>query len=559
MNTKQIAGPLFLFSLLIATACTGPVEVDLVVHNARIYTMDEAGTIHEAMAVKEGRIVETGPEHQILNKYSASEKRDVQKATIYPGFIDAHCHFLGYGLVHRQLHLVGTESFAEVLDHLASYVAGDSARWIIGRGWDQNDWEIKTYPTNDTLNVLYPGRFVVLKRVDGHAMLVSDAVLQQAGITAATKVEGGQVVIRDGKPTGILIDEAMTLVEEIIPEPSQAMKTEALMQAQKDCLEVGLTTVDDAGLDVDEVHLIRSLHETGQLKMRVYAMYSAHPDLLNCLEGQALKDQVSHNLDAYAIKTERLTAKSVKVYADGALGSRGAHLHAPYADDSTTSGLTITPYDSLVRWAKACSKNGFQMNVHSIGDQANHLVLEAMGSVLQGTNDKRWRIEHAQVLRPEDIEKFGTYNIIPSVQPTHATSDMYWAEDRLGSGRIQYAYAYQTLMEQNGLLPLGTDFPVEGISPIATFYAAVVRKDPSGYPEGGFRTEDGLSRIDALKGMTIWAAIANFEEEDKGSLVAGKVADFVILDKDLITCSDSEILSTHVLQTWINGALVYKK
>lgn len=535
-----------LLAVLVFAACTATEEADLVVHNATIYTMDELNTKTEAMAIRDGKIVEVGPENQILNKYRAKEKKDAAKAVIYPGFIDAHCHFLGYGLYQSRVNLVGTESFDEVLERTVEFFENDDSPWLLGRGWDQNDWQEKTYPANDSLNALFPDRYVVLKRVDGHAMLVNDLVLEKAGITSETTVPGGEIKMDEDGPTGILIDEAMTLVEDIIPEPGGEAKVSALLTAQEDCFGVGLTTVDDAGLSVESIELIRSLQAKKQLKMRVYAMYSADPELMK-------------NLPAYTIQTDRLTAKSVKVYADGALGSRGAHLHQPYSDDSTTNGLSITPYDSLLQWAKACYDAGFQMNVHCIGDRANHEVLSAMSEVLGGTNDRRWRIEHAQVLRPEDFSLFGQFNIIPSVQPTHATSDMYWAEDRLGDTRIQSAYAYQTLLRENGLLPLGTDFPVEGISPIQTFYAAVTRRDKEGYPESGFLSNQALSRMEALKGMTIWAAIANFEEELKGSLVPGKVADFVILNKDLVTCSDAQILDTEVLETWIDGEQVYAK
>ncbi|GAB5540089.1 MAG: hypothetical protein Salg2KO_21920 [Salibacteraceae bacterium] len=259
------------------------------------------------------------------------------------------------------------------------------------------------------------------------------------------------------------------------------------------------------------------------------------------------------------IETDRLKATSIKVYADGALGSRGARLLKPYSDDSLNRGYVITSKDSIKKWAVACKQASFQLCVHCIGTEANRATLDAMGEVLGGTNDRRWRIEHAQVVHPDDREKFGRYNILPSMQPTHATSDMYWVESRLGRNRMQWAYSLQSLKNQNGLIPLGTDFPVESIDPLNTFYAATVRKDPNQYPENGFIMEEGLTREEALKGMTIWAAIASFDDHLKGSIEAGKYADFVILDRDLLTCEEDNILSTKVLETWIHGERVYKK
>lgn len=535
-----------ILSALCLISCSDSIEVDTIVHNASIYSMDDSFSIHSAMAIKDGIIQEIGAENQILNKYVAENRIDAKKQFVYPGFIDAHCHFLGYGIEKNRVNLTGTNSFDEVIDRIQDYVSTHDTEWILGRGWDQNDWNNKDFPTNDTLLKLFPTKFIAIKRIDGHAMLVSKNVLKLAGINASTVVSGGEILLKKGQPTGILIDEAMQLINNIIPKPNTDYLVEALDKAQKDCFAFGLTTVGDAGLSYQEILTIDSLHQIGNLKMRIYAMLSAD-------------NNVIEHLEDYELHSERLDVKSVKIYVDGALGSRGAYLLEAYHDHANHRGLLITSEDSLKRWAKACLDANFQMNVHCIGDGANHIALDAMGMHLRGTNDRRWRIEHAQVIHNNDVDKFGRYNIIPSVQPTHATSDMPWAKDRLGEDRIEGAYAYQTLLAQNGLIALGTDFPVEEISPIKTFYAATTRKDVNGKPADGFYPKEALTREQALRGMTIWAAVANFEEQSRGSLEIGKFADFVMLNSDLMRCSPEDILKTEILQTWINGELVYKK
>lgn len=532
-------------ALILLNACSPSKNADLIIHNATIYMVDDAFGTAEAMAIKDGRIIAIGAEHQILNSYQSEQTIDAALQFIYPGFIDAHSHFLGYGNEKQQLDLVGTTSFEEVVSRISEYISNHEGQWIRGRGWDQNDWDVKEFPTNETLNKLFPDYFIVLKRVDGHAVLVSDNVLKLAGVDSQSRITGGEIRMKNGKLTGILLDEAEELIKPIVPNYTEDFKLNSLKTAQEDCFALGLTTVCDGGLSKEEIDLIHESQMTF-LKMRIYAMYSANNDLIDQLH------TIGH-------KTERLTAKSIKLYADGALGSRGAALLEPYSDDTLNSGLIIAPEDSIRKWAKACFENNFQLNVHCIGDRANRITLDAMGSVLKTANDRRWRIEHAQVVNQDDQSKFGAYTVIPSMQPTHATSDMYWAEDRLGPERIDQAYALKSLMNQNGLIALGTDFPVEDISPIKTFYAATVRKDLSGFPENGFNIEESLSRQEALRGITIWPAVANFEDSVKGSLEVGKYADFVMLDQDLIRCSDNAINQSNIIKTWVNGELVYTK
>ena len=380
---------------------------------------------------------------------------------------------------------------------------------------------------------------VALKRIDGHAAIFNQAAIKMAGVTESDRIDGGDLILKDGKLTGVFIDKAQGLVYQHFPLESQDNVVNALMLAQDICLENGLTTVDDAGLARASIELIDSLHNSGDLKIRIYAMVSADSAGL------------AHYLNSGIYKTDRLNVRSFKFYGDGALGSRGALLRAPYSDSPDKYGLLVTSLEDLNSTAERIANSEFQMNSHAIGDSANHTILETYKRVLQGKPDRRWKIEHAQVVSPEDFKYFD--DIIPSIQPTHATSDMYWAEDRLGPERIKGAYAFKQLLEANGRVALGTDFPVEQVSPFLTFYAAVARQDLENYPEGGYQMENGLSREETLKGMTIWAAYSNFEENEKGSIEPGKFADFIILDRDIMQVDINEVPKTEVIQTYING------
>ncbi len=531
----------FLFFTVLLTSCN--TRVDFIVHNAKVYTANRDMDVASAFAVKDGKFIAVGDE-SLLDEYQTSNLVDAQGLPVYPGFIDAHCHFLSLGLTQTQVQLEGTKSYEEVIERVKAYAAAESRQVILGRGWDQNDWENKEFPTKDALDRLFPDIPVALRRIDGHALLVNQKALDLAGIDGDTQVPGGTVVTKNGQPTGVLIDTPMELVEAILPKPTLEEKKQALVAAQEIGFKYGLTTVDDAGLNKEDILLIDSLQQTGVLDMRVYAMISNTPD----------------NLDYFLPKgplvTDRLSVRSVKVYADGALGSRGAALIAPYSDAPKHRGKFITDKDSLKQLAARIAKTKFQMNTHAIGDAANQAVIDVYRDNVRLLRDPRWRVEHAQVLDAPDIEKFST-KIIPSIQPLHATSDMYWAGDRLGEDRLKNAYAYQKQLDYAGIVALGTDFPVEKVNPMLTFYAAISRRDLNGFPEEGFQRENRLSRGSALLGMTRWAAYANFEEKQKGSIEIGKVADFVMLDRDIMEVSHRMIPGARVVATFLNGKIVY--
>jgi predicted amidohydrolase YtcJ len=533
------------FAALIFTSQAQKKTADLLVYNASIYTVDDRFSVKEAMAVREGKVVAVGTNAEISREFDSRAKLDAMGKFVYPGFIDAHAHFLEYGLGLQALNLVGTRSWEECLERVKAFAETHKEGWLLGGGWDQNDWPVKEYPTKEQLDELFPSRPVYLRRVDGHAALANGTAL--GAIKAGAEVPGGVVETKNGNLTGILVDNAMGLVDSQVPGPGLSQKMDALLTAQSRCFAAGLTTIDDCGLPYDDVLMIEALQKTKQLKMRLYVMLRDEPASYDAL------------LKRGAIKTSRLNVRSFKVYADGALGSRGACLLQPYADKPGNYGFLVNNKEHFETVAARIYAHGFQMCTHAIGDSGNRVVLNAYAKYLGGKNDLRWRIEHAQVVNKGDLSLFGKNSIVPSVQPTHATSDMYWAGDRLGPKRIKEAYAYRQLLDQNGWMPLGTDFPVEDISPVRTFYAACIRKDAKGWPAAGFQVENALTRKDALKGMTLWAAMSNFEEKEKGSLEAGKFADFIILDQDIMKVDAAKILATQVLKTYLNGELVYDK
>ena len=537
-----MAKKLLIFILLFLTSCNE--QVDLIVYNANVFTSNYESPSASGFAVKDGKFIYVGDD-SVMSEFSSSNIVNAEGLPIYPGFIDSHAHFYGLGFSNAQLDLKGTKSLEEIVEKVIEFDKMNDSKFIIGRGWDQNDWDVKFLPTNDLLNEAFPDKAVILGRIDGHAYLVNDYALDLAGINNSSKIEGGEFIKKNGKLTGVLIDNSMQLINNIIPEPTEEESIKALLSAQDMAFENGLTTVSEAGISRKQIELIDSLQKSGILKIKIYAMIDNGPD-------------VDYYLSQGPYKTDRLNVRSVKVYVDGALGSRGASMINEYSDRKGYFGIIRTPIDSIQSLAFKLAGTNFQMNTHAIGDNANRIVLNAYRDALFNYRDPRWRIEHAQVVNEDDIELFNQ-KIIPSVQPTHATSDMYWLYDRIGKKRAKHAYAYQELFEKSNVIAFGTDFPVEDINPIMTFYSATVRKDKDGYPEDGFQTENIMNRADALQAMTIFGAYANFEEEEKGSIELGKDADFIILDNDIIRSSEARIPNTNVVATFINGELVFNR
>jgi predicted amidohydrolase YtcJ len=531
-----------LLIVLLISSCTK--NADLVVTNANIYTADNEFSIMKSMAIKDGKIVEVSKEN--LDKfYNTEEILNAEGKTILPGLIDSHCHFYGLGEDQLVVDLRETKSFEEIVDRLIIYNKKNKPSILRGRGWDQNDWEIKDFPDNKLLNKFFKDKIVVLERVDGHAYIVNDYALEKAEITNKTKLQGGTVILKSNKPSGVLIDSPMRLIDNILPEKNLTDKTTALQNAEKICFENGLTTVSDAGLGIGTINLIDSLQQNNELKINIYAMVSVSKKNINYFKNNG------------KLKTDRLNVRSFKVYGDGALGSRGAALKEPYSDDPHNHGKLSTSIDDVKYYAKNIKEIGFQMNTHAIGDSTAFILLNEYNKVLSDVLDPRWRIEHSQVIDKKD---FNLYNekVLPSIQPTHATSDMYWAEDRLGE-RVKGAYAFKDLLKYSKRVALGTDFPVEKVNPFHTFYSSVARKDLSGYPDLGFQMENSLSREETLKGMTIWGAYFNFEENEKGSLESGKIADFILIDRDIMKVDIDLTPETKVLKTYVHGELVYSK
>lgn len=540
----------FTFILFMAGGCrqTSP-NADQVFYNGTVYTLDSAFTVTTAFAIKDEKIIATGTDEEIL-KYSSVLKTDLKGAFVYPGFQDAHCHFYGYGNNMKKIWLTGTKSYQSILDTLIKNKLQIINGWLIGRGWDQNDWAIKKYPNKSELDSLFPGIPVFLLRIDGHAAIANQMALDAAGITTSTIISGGEIEMKNGKLTGLLIDHAVDLMYRVIPEASTSEDVIALLSAQKNCFEVGLTSVTDAGvkntgLSYRLVTIIDSLQKNGSLKMRINAM-------------AALEE-----LDIYRkkgkLKTDKLSVRSFKLYADGSLGSRGACLLKPYSDQPGHSGFLIHTPSALDSIIQSVVSTGFQLCTHCIGDSSHRIVLQLYDKYTNGIADHRWRIEHAQVINPDDISYYKKNHIIPSMQPVHATSDMYWAEQRIGSDRLKGAYALKLLMEQSGLIAAGSDFPVEHINPLFGFFAAVSRKDQKGFPEKGFLMENALTREQALRAMTIWAAYASFNEKETGSLEKGKFADFVILNSDLMKVTENQLWQIKVSETFINGEKVFQR
>lgn len=530
----------FLLFFLWSSCSTKKPSVTLYV-DGHIYTCDSNFRIVESIAVANGKILAAGFNKEIQLMFpDADTIIALNGATVYPGLQDAHGHFYALGRLESRLNCKGVSSWDSVISLVTQFAKTNPKGWILGRGWDQSLFQNKSFPNNKKLNQLFPKRPVLLRRVDGHAAIANQAALDLAGITLDTKIEGGEVEVLDQQLTGFLVDNAVDRIMEAIPLESNEQVAQYLLKAQELCLNVGLTSITDAGLSPQVLKVADSLYQSGKLKIRLNAMISATPAGLEFAKTYG------------PIEKERFRVKSFKIYGDGALGSRGALLKRPYCDRKDHSGLLLTPIDSILKYCKWAYQHDYQICTHAIGDSANRLLLDIY-SEFTADKDLRWRIEHAQIVNPSDIALFGRYNVIPSVQPTHATSDMRWAEDRLCEERMPGAYAYQSLMRSLGWIALGTDFPIEDYDPKYTFFAAVYRKNLQG---DTFLPNESLAKKETLMGMTSWAARAQFAEHKIGSLAPGMDADFIILSDDWFSINAEDVLKSYVNEVYIQGVRI---
>ncbi len=521
-------------------------QTDLLLYNAHIYTVDDTFSTCEAIAIDQGKIIATGSNADLCSQFEAKRQCDLQGKFVYPGFYDAHCHLISYAPMLEQVKLADATSWEEVLDRVElHHQQYPEQKAIIGIGWNQTKWADKSMPNGKQLSQRFPHIPILLIRIDYHAAVANNKALELAGVHAQSKIAGGEVVVEQGKATGLLLETAIAAVWLHFPSPSRDKWQYLLQQAEKDCLQYGLTTLGEAKIGQFHIHLIDEMQQQGALKIRFNCMVHAEEAerAIFFQQGPIYKD--------------RLRVHTMKYFADGALGSRGAWLLAPYSDDPATCGIAIHQQEDLLTQARLCDQYGFQMATHAIGDAANKQMLDIYGAVLGGKNNKRWRIEHAQILDPNDLVRFAKYSITPSIQATHATSDMYWVQDRLGAARTKHAYRFQSLLQQNGYVAAGSDFPIEQINPLLGFYAAIARRDIQGYPEAGFQMEEALSREEALRAMTSWAAYANFEEAERGSLEVGKVADMVVLDRDIMEGEALDVTKARVMATYVGGEEVW--
>ena len=537
--------PFFILPFLML-GCYQPESADMIIHNAKIYTCDEDFSIVQAMAIKDGKILQVGPNREILNGYDCSNIIDGALRPIYPGFYDGHCHFWAYANTFREVNLNGAESFNEVITRIINFHNSNPTEWITGRGWDQNIWENTNFPTNDSLNKLFPNTPILIRRIDGHAALANQKALTLANIDIQTKIEGGEILSENNQLTGLLIDNAVDIVRDIIPSTNEDEKLKYLQIAQANLFEQGLTTINDAGVTAEERKQFIKWYQNGDLQIKDYMMLFPTADNLAYGLKQGSYDSAGLHINAF------------KLIADGALGSRGACLLNPYTDAHNHFGALLKNTDQIEKIAKIAKNINYQLNTHCIGDSANRTLLKIYQQTIGNELDHRWKIEHAQIVDSIDMNFFQYLGVIPSVQPTHYTSDKNWIEARLGKGRLKGAYAYNTLFNQAGIIVLGTDFPIENISVLETFYAAVTRRKKDEFLDSNkAKDKECLSRRAALMGITYWPAFSNFEEKSKGSLATGKDADFVILTKDIMAIPENEILNTFIFQTYLNGLAVY--
>jgi predicted amidohydrolase YtcJ len=529
---------------------------DLVVVHARIYTADRDRPVAAAMAIAGGKVLFVGSERGALALAGPrTERLDLRGQTVIPGMVDAHAHLLSLGQALRTVDLVGTRSYDEVIARVVARArTARPGEWIRGRGWDQNDWADTRFPTHEALSRAVPNNPVYLTRVDGHAALVNAKALELAGVTAQTTDPTGGRFLRDGAgvPTGVLIDGAQGVVGRVIPPTSRAELREETLAAIAEANRWGLTGIHDAGVGPEGIDVYQDLAREGHYTLRNYVMVRADDSTL---------DAFMRRGPQLGLFGGRIWIRSIKLIADGALGSRGAALLEPYSDDPGNTGLITTTPERVHSVAVRALRAGFQVNVHAIGDRANRMVLDQFEAAFHEVPvaDHRFRIEHAQILSYQDIPRFAELDVIPSMQGSHQSSDMYWVPNRLGWARTPGAYAWRSLLNSGVVIPNGSDFPVEAVNPLISFHAFVTRQDADNFPPGGWIPEQRTTREEALLSMTLWPAYAAFMEQETGSLTAGKYADFVVLDRDIMTVAPEDILKTDVVLTVLGGKVIYRK
>ena len=544
--------------LVISLSLSASAVADTLYTNMKGYTLTSPAGEHavlqefSSMLVENGKIQAIGSDALVQRFTETDNTVDMKGKTVLPGLTDAHGHVQSLGNSLLQVDLRDTSSVSAAVQKVRAY-AGEQPQmeWITGRGWNQEQWQQKVFPTASHLDEVVSDRPVWLMRVDAHAGWANTEALRLAGIDKDTVAPDGGEIIRDeqGNPTGVLVDNAMQLVEDIIPEPSLEQQRAAYELAFRHLVKLGITSVHDAGINSDEISIYKGLQNQGRMPLRVYGMIAAtEPKLAQLLaEGP------------YQSNDQKLTIRSVKIYADGALGSRGAALIEPYSDDHDNHGLMVTSEEKIRDLYELIIPHGFQINTHAIGDRANRVVLENMAEIYEelGGRNLRNRIEHAQIVHPDDLKRFNELNLIASMQPTHATSDKNMAEDRLGSERMAGAYAWQTLLDQGTVIAAGSDFPVELANPFYGLHAAVTRQDRDNMPAGGWYAEEKMSLKQALRSFTIDAAYSAWQEKSLGSLEPGKWADFIVLGQDPFAVDSSDIWQTQVEQTYVAGERVY--
>lgn len=552
----SLYGPAVLLMLFALLGCDEPENQQTMTEqrvgftNATILTSADAEPLRDATLIIEGdTIIWVGPTADA--DLDGVRAIDVSGAMIIPGLVDAHAHLSGLGESLENVDLVGTTSYSQVIQRLQDMAATlPEGEWVRGRGWDQNDWDEQSFPTRAELDRAVPSHPVAVTRIDGHALLVNSRALELAGVDTSTPDPEGGSIIRDdeGETTGVFVDNAMGLINRVIPPGSRDDHKRQLERAVQMAASVGLTEVHDAGVSQETIDILLELAKAGRLPIRVYAMLSDVAVLLSAWYERG---------PLVATEDDRLTVRAIKLYADGALGSRGAALHEPYSDATDQSGLLVTAPEHIEAVAKAAREHGFQVGTHAIGDRGSTIVIEAYENAGAKPED-RFRIEHLQVVRLEDLDRIGDMGVIASMQPTHATSDMPWAERRLGAARLERGYVWRSVLDTGIPLAFGSDFPVEDVNPFLGLYAAVTRQDLDGHPPGGWTPTERVSIREAIHGFTSGAAYAAFAEDRRGRIAPGMQADLIVIDRNLLEIAPDEIPETEVLFTVSGGEIVYE-